>query len=202
MDSAPIELPLVVAAIFSIAGGVITCFFGHKLFKVVLALVGFLAGAIAGGGLATLLTSGAQGVVWVAAILTGILGAFILIWAFQVGVFLVGAVAGLLIGGVIGTSLSGVIQIAVIALFVILGGLLALKLQRVVVGLATALIGAAFIVGAGLNLVVGAEEASAIGRAAVDSSVLGQVGWIAIGSWIILSVAGSALQLGGKRPER
>ena len=65
MDSAPIELPLVVASILLIASGVVTCFFGHKLFKVVLALVGFLAGAVAGavvtaGAVALFLGSGRE----------------------------------------------------------------------------------------------------------------------------------------------
>lgn len=193
---------VIIAALLTLGVGVVVCFFGERLLKLVLGLLGFLAGAVAATGLALLLSSGAELVLLVAGLVGGVIGALLLVWAFRVGVFLVGATGGVLLAGPLGAGLSGAAQVAVIGALAIVGGVLALRLRRVVVGLATAIIGAALMVGAGLEVALGPAGARALASAALEGGALGHAGWIALGSWVLICLVGVGVQLGGANPRR
>lgn len=195
MNTTLADISTLVPPVLALALGVLVCFFGHRLLKVVLGLVGFAAGAVAAGGLALLLSSGTQIVLLVASLIGGVLGTLILLWAFKVGVFLVGACGGVLLGGVLSASVSGVVQLVVIGVLALLGGLLAFRLQRVVIGLATAVIGASVMVSFGLHVILGFEPAKELVTEIAGGSNLGQEGWIALGSWLVLSMVGAGVQL-------
>ena len=82
------------AAIILVLGGLMSCFAGDRVFRVVLGFFGFVLGA--------LLTSSVMGTdqtVWmiVAAAVGGIVGALILVAAYFVGVALIGAGVGALV---------------------------------------------------------------------------------------------------------
>src|SRR6266700_4175502 len=84
------ELP---AAIVLAIGGTLACFAGYRLFKLVLALYGFILGAM--------LASSMFGIsntirMIAAAVVGGIAGALILVFAYFVGIALVGARRGAL----------------------------------------------------------------------------------------------------------
>src|SRR4029453_19479697 len=81
------------AAIILLAGGLLSCFAGYRVFRGVLGFFGFVIGA--------LLTSSVMGTdqtLWMigAAIVGGIVGALILVAAYFVGVALIGAGVGAL----------------------------------------------------------------------------------------------------------
>ena len=88
------------AAVVLMAGGFLACFFGYRLFKVVLALFGFIIGALAASSVfgATDTTP-----MVIAALVGGIAGASLLLAAYFVGVALVGAGIGALIVNLIWT---------------------------------------------------------------------------------------------------
>src|SRR5438132_14293682 len=79
------------AALLLLVGGAVACFAGYRLFRVVLAIYGFILGALLASS--TMGLSSTMGMV-VAAIVGGVLGAVILVFAYFVGIALVGAGLG------------------------------------------------------------------------------------------------------------
>ena len=89
------------AAIILLLGGLLSCFAGYRVFRVVLGFFGFVLGALLASSL-----MGTEQTMYmiVAAIVGGIVGALILVAAYFVGVALIGAGVGALIVNVTGDS--------------------------------------------------------------------------------------------------
>jgi hypothetical protein len=134
----PVAYQLPAAAIL-VAGGFLSCFFGYRLFKVVLALFGFILGGLAASSVFGESTTTAM---VIAAILGGLGGAFLLLASYFVGVALVGAGIGALAANLVWTQLQGDPHPFVVILFSIAGALLATWMQRYVIILGTAFGGA------------------------------------------------------------
>ncbi len=120
-------------------GGLLACFAGYRVFRVVLGIYGFILGA--------LMTSSAMGAdqTWhmvLGAIVGGLIGAVVLILAYFVGVALIGGGLGALVANVIWASFGREPGLIVVILFAIAGALGALALQRYVIIVATAYGGA------------------------------------------------------------
>ena len=127
------------AAAVLLAGGLLACFFGYRLFKVVLGVFGFIIGALAAS---SVFGAGDTTPMVIAAIVGGIAGAALLMAAYFVGVALVGAALGALLVNVIWTQIEGDPHPAVVILFSVAGAVVATWLQRYVIILATAFMGA------------------------------------------------------------
>ena len=137
------------AAIILLAGGLISCFAGYRVFRVVLGIYGFILGALFASG-----AMGTEHTIWmiVAALAGGVVGALILIAAYFVGVALLGAGIGALAASLIWAALGREPGALVVILFSIAGALGALALQRYVIIGATAFGGAWTIIVGGLAL--------------------------------------------------
>jgi hypothetical protein len=122
------------AAIVLIVGGAIACFAGHRFFRIVLAIYGFILGALMASSMMGVGNS--VGMV-VAALVGGLIGAIVLVLAYFVGIALVGAGLGALIAHqvwywikpgdppnllVIGAALVGAILAMVVQRYVIIVG--------------------------------------------------------------------------------
>ena len=187
------ELP---AALFLLLGGAVSCFAGYRLFKIVLAIYGFILGA----GLASsaMGASNTAGMV-IAAFVGGIVGALILVFAYFIGIALVGAGLGALIAHVgWGYVRIGDPPAVAVIVLAILGAMGAMLLQRYVIIVATAFGGAWTMILGGLA-VTGDRVA---GRAAHTESVwilyptmASGAGWVPL-AWIALGLVGTAVQLG------
>src|ERR671933_1611273 len=131
------ELP---AALLLVLGGALACFAGYRLFKYVLAIYGFIFGAMIASS--TMGVSNTVGML-AAAVVGGLAGAGILLVAYFVGIALVGAGLGALIVHVLwrqlGTGDPPVLAVIVLA---VLGAVGAMLLQRYVIVIATAFGGA------------------------------------------------------------
>jgi uncharacterized protein DUF4203 len=183
------------AAIVLLLGGLISCFAGYRVFRVVLGIYGFILGA--------LFTSGAMGTehtMWmiVAALVGGVVGALILIAAYFVGVALLGAGIGALAASLIWAGLGREPGALVVILFSIAGALGALALQRYVIVGATAFGGAwTIIVGAlaltGTRVTLDAGARNNVWLAYPMNPAPGQY-WVLL-VWIALGVAGVIVQL-------
>ena len=79
------------AAALLLLGGIVVCFFGRKLFRTSLAIVGFVVGASAASSVFGLSD---RMPMLVAGIIGGLIGAVILYAAYYIGVALVGAAFG------------------------------------------------------------------------------------------------------------
>lgn len=184
------------AAIVLLAGGVISCFAGYRVFRIVLGIYGFILGALSASA-----AMGTEHTVWMlaAALLGGVIGALILITAYFVGVALLGAGIGALTASLIWASLGRDPHAVVVILFAVAGALAALALQRYVIIGATAFGGA-------WTIIVGALALTG-GRVALDSAARSNV-WLAYPMhpapgaqwvfivWLVLGLAGTLVQLG------
>ena len=155
------------AAALLVAGGLLACLFGYRLFKVVLAIFGFIIGGLAAS---SVFGEGAATGMVIAAIVGGLCGAVLMLAAYFVGVALIGAGIGVATVHVVWTQIQGDPHPAVVIVSAVLGALLATWLQRYVIILGTAFGGA-------WTVVVGA--AALLGNpAALRAAAAGDV-WVA-----------------------
>jgi hypothetical protein len=183
------------AAIILLVGGLMSCFAGYRVFRVVLGIYGFILGALFASGIV-----GPENTMWMvaAAIGGGIIGALILIAAYFVGVALLGAGIGALAASLIWASLGREPGALVVIVLAVAGALAALALQRYVIIGATAFGGA-------WTIIVGALALTG-NRVALDATARNNV-WLAypmnpapgnywiLLAWIALGVIGVIVQL-------
>ncbi|OFW17867.1 MAG: hypothetical protein A3F69_05790 [Acidobacteria bacterium RIFCSPLOWO2_12_FULL_66_10] len=192
------ELPV---AILIVLGGALSCFAGYRLFKTVLAIYGFIFGAMLASSFMG--TSNTTGMI-AAALVGGIVGAFVLVLAYFVGIALVGAGLGALVAhfgwGYVGHGDPPAVALILLA---VTGAIGAMFLQRYVIIVATAFGGAWTVITGGMALAAARAGSLATGRASKVGDVWifypttvppGQR-WIPI-AWIALGVVGIAIQLG------
>jgi hypothetical protein len=188
------ELP---AAVLLVLGGALACFAGYRLFRIVLAIYGFLFGAaFASSMMGAANTTG----MIVAALVGGVAGALILVFAYFVGIAVVGAGLGALIAHV-GWSYvrPGDPPLAALALLAVVGAVAAMLLQRYVIVVATSFGGAWTVIVGGFA--VAGERGLVQKTATTDVWILYPTSpapgnrWIPI-AWIVLGLLGTAVQLG------
>jgi hypothetical protein len=192
MLPAAYQLP---AAGVLVLGGLVSCFFGYRLFKFVLAIFGFIIGALAASSI-----WGASDTTYmvIAAIVGGFGGALLLLAAYFVGVALVGAGLGALVANLIWTQIEGDPHPFVVVLFSVAGALLATWLQRYVIILGTAFGGAwTILVGAlamlGDRTAMAAAAAGDIWVAYPMNPAPGKP-WVPY-AWILLGLVGTLVQM-------
>jgi hypothetical protein len=185
------------AAILLVLGGALSCFAGYRLFKIVLGIYGFVLGAmLASSAMGATNTTG----MIVAALVGGVCGAALLMFAYFIGIALVGAGLGALVAHVAwsGVRTGDPPAIAVIVLS-IMGSIGAMFMQRYVIIVATAFGGAWTVIVGGLAAAGdrGAAKAASAGDVWIlypTSPAPGQK-WVPV-AWIILGLVGTALQIG------
>lgn len=182
------------AAVILLVGGLLSCFAGYRVFRVVLGVYGFILGA--------LLASSAMGsdqtfLMVLAALAGGLVGALILIAAYFVGVALIGAGLGALAANLIWAAFGREPGIAPVILLSIAGALGALALQRYVIivatafgGAQTAVVGAAALMGNG----AAADAAARSVYRVYPLDPLPATKWDLI-AWLLLGLAGVIVQL-------
>jgi Domain of unknown function (DUF4203) len=187
------ELP---AALLLVLGGALSCFAGYRLFKITLAIYGFIFGAMIASS--TLAASNTTGMI-VAALLGGLVGAVVFVFAYFIGIALVGAGLGALVAHVgWGWVRPGDPPAAALIVLAILGAIGAMLLQRYVIIVSTAFGGAwTLILGA---MALGGDSATT--KAARNAATWipyptseSMAGWVLI-AWIALGLVGTAVQLG------
>lgn len=119
------------------------CFFGYRMFRFVLAIAGFLIGALFVAGFGFTLTDGKEIVViLIAAVAGGLIIGALFLFLYSAGVFLVGAIFGILLfSGIIG-FVNGNTSLILYILPALVGGILALLLQKFIIILITSFTGA------------------------------------------------------------
>ena len=195
MLPATLELP---AAIVLLLGGAIACFMGYRFFRVVLAIYGFIFGAM--------LASSVMGIsnhfgMLLAALVGGILGAVLFTFAYYVSIGLIGAAMGAFLLHVVWdyAKRSEPPSVAVI-IAAVAGAVIAMALQRYVIIIATAFSGAWTMIVAGMAMAGNraAERAAAGGSVWIlypFAPATSGPGWVPI-AWVLLSLLGIAVQAG------
>jgi hypothetical protein len=196
------QLPAALLLIFS---GALTCFAGYRLFRIVLAIYGFILGAMLASS--TMAASNTIGMV-LGALVGGLIGAFILVFAYFVGIALVGAGLGALIAHLGWTTIGrGDPPVALVIALALAGAVAAMFLQRYVIIVATAFGGAWTVIVGGIAF--GALRAAPARGRAADVWILYPLTpgpgrpWVPA-AWIALGLVGVAVQLAltGKRQRK
>jgi Domain of unknown function (DUF4203) len=193
MLPASYQLP---AAALLLLGGIISCFFGYRLFRTVLAIFGFIVGGMLASSLFGVSNTTMMLVAWVAG---GLAGAFVLIFAYFLGVALAGASIGAAVANLMFSIGNRDPRVIVVVLCSVAGAIAAMYLQRYFIIVFTAF-GGAWTMIVGAMALVGNRTAL---RAAASGDVWvayplnpapGQRGVVIV--WIVLSLIGAAVQLG------
>lgn len=121
--------------------GVLDCFFGYRVFKVTLALAGGLVGVGFGQAVATAVGFGPGGLT-ASLIVGGVLGAGLAFLLYIAAVFVTGFLFGASLGILLLANYHPMVALLSGGLLGLCGGFLAVRLQRVLIILSTALRGA------------------------------------------------------------
>ena len=192
------ELP---AAILIVLGGALSCFAGYRLFRVVLAIYGFILGALIASSMMGITNT--IGMI-AAAIVGGLVGALILVFAYYLGIALVGAGLGALVTHLAWSAVSPSSDppAVIVVLLAIVGAVVAMLLQRYVIIVGTAfggawtlLVGALAVMGdrAALRAATAAGGADAAWILYPLSPAPGEH-WVPF-AWVALGVVGTVVQL-------
>ena len=187
MLPASYELP---AALLITAGGVIACIAGYRLFRIVLAIYGFVLGAvIASSIVGPTNTLGMIG----AALGGGLAGALTLVFAYFAGIALVGGALGALLAHAGWTQFgSGDPPALLIVGAAVAGAVAAMFLQRYVIIVSTAF-GGAWTIIVGLMAILGGRSGNANVWILYPTTPT-ESRWTLL-AWAALGVAGTAVQL-------
>ncbi|HTM03889.1 MAG TPA: DUF4203 domain-containing protein [Vicinamibacterales bacterium] len=184
------------AAVGLLLAGVIACFFGYRLFRVVLALSGFFIGALLAS---SVFGASSTGPMLIAALVGGLIGAAIMFTAYFVGVAISGAVLGALIATLWFSTGNQGPHFLVIVIAAAIGAAAAMYLQRYFIIVATGFGGA-------WTIIVGAMALLGDKRA-LSAAATGDVwvvyplnpapgrGWVTY-AWVALGLIGITVQLG------
>src|SRR5262245_18734495 len=188
-----------VAMIF-VVGGLLACFAGYRLFRVVLGIYGFIFGAAI-----TTSIMGAAGTLAlvVAALVGGLVGAILMVAAYFIGVGLIGAgLAALALNAAWHALRQAEPPTVVLVIVSVIGALAALSVVRYVVVFGTALSGSWTTLAGGLalagNRVAAVKQAAP--HAAADVLVVYPLNplppsWWVYAGWLGLALAGVIVQL-------
>jgi hypothetical protein len=184
------------AVVILTLGGVLACFFGYRLFRVVLGVYGFVAGAL----IATQMMAPSSNM-WtltVAAVVGGVLGGALMIAAYFVGVGLVGAGLAALLLNIGWRFVGGDPPTWLLVVVAVLGALGALSVVRFVVIFGTATAGAWTIIVGALALM--GDRAALRAASAGDIWILYPLDplperWWYTVAWVVLLVIGAVVQL-------
>lgn len=128
-------------SVAAISWGLLDCFFGYRVFKITLAAVGGLLGAVAAHAAATALALGPGGVM-LSLLAGGVLGAGLAFLLYIGAVFVAGFGFGATLGILLLANFHPMVALLSGLVLGVCGGFLAVKLQRVLIMLSTALLGA------------------------------------------------------------
>jgi len=193
MLPASYQLP---AAIVLLLGGTVACFFGYRMFRLVLAIAGFILGAAIAS---SVFGASDTGPMLIAAVVGGLLGAGILFAAYFVGVALFGAGLGVLVVNLAFSAMSRDPHFLVIVFGAVAGAVISMYLQRYVIIISTGF-GGAWTMIVGAMAVIG-DRAAKAAVATNDVWVLYPLNpspdrqWLPI-AWVVLSLIGTGVQLG------
>jgi hypothetical protein len=177
--------------LFGILFGVIQCFFGYRLFKVIIGIIGFILGAALAGTLSYTLAPEII-VVIIAGVVGGLIGATTMLTFYYVGIFSIGAILGGILGSFV-CSIMGLNPIpVVIILAVTITGILALLTQKYMIIASTAFGGSWLAMTGIVHFITGAKSP-------VDIEYIlqsrGNFLFIILLCWIVLGIIGLLSQL-------
>ena len=193
-DVPPEQLMLVVAGMAGV--GVVYCFFGYRLIKLVLGLTGFLLAGSAAAVIVGFLSYGHLIGMGVALCIGGLCGAMALFFLYRTGIFCLGMLGAAVAAYSVLQGRDEPWILWAVAGIGLVGGLLAILVERPVMKLATAAIGAMLMTQAGLALARTQGLLDGTTDGAQTSAPLPYLGWAVLATWVVLTLIGASAQFG------
>jgi Domain of unknown function (DUF4203) len=188
-----------ITAPLAVAVGILICFWGYRLLKLTLGVMGFIAGATGGWAVGLSLAPGNTGIALVCAIIGGVIGAVLCIWLFFLGIFLLGASAGAIVAAALFSAAGNQPQPILVLVLAIVFGVIALVMQKLMIVVCTAFSGSYLVAAGLLHLLTGAQDASALWFDHLRPGSAGILSYVALVFWLVLGLAGGSFQYGGRR---
>jgi hypothetical protein len=190
----PAQLNGVMAA--AVAVGTLYCFLGYRTLRFVIALTGFLLAGGVAGAIALWVTRGNEVAALIGLGLGGISGALALFFVYRAGIFLMGLLGAALVADHIFRNSGDARGPLIVFGIGIVGGLMALVLEKPVMLIATSILGAWMLTACGAYFYSGGTDPVEPFREAMRSE--DQRLWV-VGAWAALSVIGFVSQFATTR---
>jgi hypothetical protein len=186
----------------AIVVGILICFWGYRMLKVTLGLMGAVVGASCGWALGLAWAPQSAGLALVCVVLGAVVGALLCIWLFFLGIFLLGASAGTAVATAVFNGLGRQPELLIVLIVAVVFGVLALVLQKFMIVISTAFSGSYLLVAGILQLLTGTPNATPMWVNPLQpgpKGVLGMGAWI---FWVVIGLAAAAHQFrDGRRRE-
>jgi hypothetical protein len=190
----------IIVGLLAVAAGLMFCFRGYLLMRIVIPVWGFFVGFALGGAIISAITDRAfLGTVlgWIVGIVIGVVFAVIAYTYYAVAVVLTMGTVGYLLGSTLMVALDIrwnwlVIAVGVVVGFVLALGAILIDLPTVVLTVVTALSGATAVIG-GAMLIVNRLDLADLGDDAITSQINASWGWWL--AYLVLALAGVFAQV-------
>jgi hypothetical protein len=190
----------IIVGLLAVAAGLMFCFRGYLLMRIVIPVWGFFVGFALGGAIISAITDRAfLGTVlgWIIGVVIGVVFAFIAYTYYAVAVVLTMGTVGYLLGSTLMVALDIrwnwlVIAVGVVVGFVLALGAVLIDLPTVVLTVVTALSGATATIG-GVMLIVNRLDLADLGDDAITSQINASWGWWL--AYLVLALAGVFAQV-------
>jgi hypothetical protein len=179
--------------------GIVSCFAGYRLFKIFLALIGFGVGAALAGAGGLSISSGNEFVALVAGIAGGLVGAVLFVVLYYVGVIVLGAAFAAFLATTLAAHAETHLAPIVLLILMIIGGGLALILQKLFIVLSTSFMGAWLVVAGVVHFVFQIAGGTVLQRPKALGKQLLPISLC----WVVLGIVGCLVQYlatGRRRP--
>jgi hypothetical protein len=171
----------------AIVAGILICFWGYRMLKVTLGIMGAVVGASAGWALGLSWFPQSPGLALVCVVLGAMIGAVLCLWLFFLGIFLLGASAGTAVATTVFNGLGRQPDPLIVLIVAVVFGLLAIVLQKFMIVISTAFSGSYLLVAGILQLLAGTPNATPLW---IDPLQPGPKGVLGLGAWIFWVVVG------------
>lgn len=212
LDSAKdVKIGPSVAAVIAIVGGIAVCFFGYKLLRPAMFVCGFVLGGLLAAAAVEAIFKNKSWIdtaSWVAFAVGGLIVGVLVVMLYNTGIFVAGAAGGVLLAFTLNTSFGHKIypsnpDVVLIILAVVLGvvgGILACKVERSVLIVATSIVGAHLVVW-GVGYFAGDYPSAADLKHYAKQDINGdwvysipEAWWGYLAGLVVLSIGGMAAQ--------
>ncbi len=188
-----------VGAVLVIAVGCLICFWGYRIVKLTLAIVGFIAGAFGGLEAASYLGQNSTSIQLVCAVIGGLIGAGLCLGLYYLGIFLLGASAGAVLASAFfhgaGQQPNPLFVLALAVVF----GVVALLAQKFMIVISTAFSGAYLIIAGAWPFVAPGQSPSRVWLHPSEAGPPGVPGYAALAVWLLLAIVGASFQFRRRR---
>ncbi|MBN1163162.1 MAG: TMEM198/TM7SF3 family protein [Candidatus Krumholzibacteriota bacterium] len=175
-------------AALAIVFGIVSCFWGYRIFKIVLGIFGFILGAYLAGTAGVHFTGGWGLIALSMGLVGGLIGGALVTVLYFAGVFLVGSLSGWVIGALLLGCVFPGLNLVFLVILALAGGILALVFQKMLLIISTSFLGswylisgAYFFMGSGYTPLIIFNYPFCVTVAGGEANYLMVLCWLALG---------------------